>query len=211
MNLKNYCFLALFFLAIFLYPLPLYAERWVVGEISSFSGKPKIVHEKFGTRKPVVGMAIYQKDLIETPKNSNLTIYFFDQTWLKIGPRSSLQITDYLYRSDQKSLLAHLDLLAGQIRLWLDKKWQVEKHKVYTRNAITGIRGTELELAYDPQENSSLVAVLKGKVFFNHRDLPAKFGKIIPAGYWGKITAQTPPTEPAPLSDPPPGFQLIGR
>ncbi len=119
----------------------LFAE---IGKISAIIGDANISRD--GQKyKVTLGKILKEKDIIVTSDNSKLQIIFNDNTIVTLGKNSSLDISEYVYDTNNpKNSKTDLNFFRGAFKTITGNigKINKEKFKLRTKAASIGIRGT---------------------------------------------------------------------
>ncbi len=113
-----------------------------VGEIKFFKGnvfkanQGRLTAIKEGTR-------FYKNDTIVTEEKSFAKILIVDDTTLNIGPKSELKFSEFNY-IDKTNRSIIYSFIKGQVRAIIKNKAKDGDLQIKTKNAVMGIRGTEL-------------------------------------------------------------------
>ncbi len=105
-----------------------------------------------------VGQQVREDTSIVTKKDSFAKVEFKDGSILFIGPKSKAVVV----RMDRQGN-GIVGLLKGKIRSKINSKLK-KKFYIQTRNAAIGVRGTEFETVYNPENNITSLITYKGKV-----------------------------------------------
>jgi hypothetical protein len=115
-----------------------------VGKVVSLDG---VVHlEREGKVWQVqVGEDVQLHDLFKTEQDSRAEILFVDNSRVRIAPGTDLEITEYLYRPEQKKRKSVLSLWAGKARFIVNKlvDFEQKEFEVQTPSGTAGVRGTD--------------------------------------------------------------------
>jgi len=133
-----------------------------VGVISALSGKVIILRDnQENTAK--LNDVVKEKDILKSIANSKAQIIFKDNTIVRIGKNSTLNIQKYLFDETTNSDIK-LNMLSGMFRVITGKisKIAPNKFKLKTKNALIGIRGT-IFAGYTTKEFDK-IACLKGAI-----------------------------------------------
>ncbi|EQC48465.1 sigma factor regulatory protein, FecR/PupR family [Bacteriovorax sp. BSW11_IV] len=97
---------------------------------------------------------------IVTGDRSFVKIIFNDNSQVSLGPNSKLVITEL-----KKSEAGVISLLKGRLRSQVERK-DNDKNKLFiqTRTAALGVRGTDFQTIYNPENNVTNLLTFKGKV-----------------------------------------------
>ena len=98
-----------------------------------------------------IGTKVFEKDVIFTKKQSNLSLIFKDNTRISIGARSEFKIEEYLFVPSEKKESFIINLVQGSIECitGLISKINPEAFKIKAKTASIGIRGTHFIITVD--------------------------------------------------------------
>ena len=93
------------------------------------------------------GDNIFTHDIVEAYDKSFAVIQLSDGSKVTVRPRSSVEVEDYSYQSDNTDRVA-LNLLSGGLRVitGVVAKTNPENYTVQTNVALLGVRGTEFSV-----------------------------------------------------------------
>ena len=167
------------------------------GDVVAIRGSAMVQREEteFRAEKKLV---LLEKDYVETGEKSRLKMLFRDDSILALGSMSRLSVNQYLYSPEEKRSESIYELLDGKLRAVVGSA----DFSVKTPTAFAAARGTIFVVWYDPETESTLVAVLEGEVFIRNIDESVGGGQTVSAGQMVKIAGNTPPTIPE-------AFQII--
>ncbi len=116
-----------------------------IGMIEQANGSAS-VNGPGGKRKLITGSSVFKGDTIKTGFWGRLHVRFTDQTKLVIGPRSKINIDEFVLDSDKSASSFAIRAARGTFRFisGLSKK---SAYKISTRSATIGIRGTGFDFA----------------------------------------------------------------
>lgn len=128
------------------------------GEITQLSPGSKTA------RKVVMGDKFLEDTSIVTGPKSFIKIKFIDQSELNVGPESKIVITEM-----KKESAGIISLLKGRIRTEVQKenlKDQKNQNKFFikTRTAAMGVRGTDFQTIYNPDNKITSLLTYEGEV-----------------------------------------------
>lgn len=111
---------------------------------------------------------VFQGDIVRTKSNSKAELVMRDNTVVRIGQRSRIDISEYL--SDDKNYKSSIKLQRGQVKAVVDKNVSkrislspdANRFEIQTPNAVAGVRGTEFFVAYE--QNTTTVLLKEGEV-----------------------------------------------
>jgi len=153
-----------------------------IGKISALVGDVVVLRDDANI-KAKFGMALYEKDTINSGDNSKVQVIFNDDTIVTIGSRSAFKIKDYFYNEDQKKdSKVSFDFFKGKYKIVTGIIGDINKKafKIKTQTASIDIEGTTIV------GNQNIVACLDGTI------LVASLGKTIVLNK--NQYTQTPPT-----------------
>ncbi|MFA6238655.1 MAG: FecR family protein [Bacteriovorax sp.] len=125
------------------------------GEITQLSPGARIA------RKVVSGDRFLEDTSIVTGPNSFIKIKFADSSEINVGPESKIVITEM--KNDSVGIIS---LLKGKIRTEVQKvsKTNTNRFFIKTRTAAMGVRGTEFQTIYNPENKMTSLLTYKGEV-----------------------------------------------
>jgi hypothetical protein len=132
-----------------------------IGKIVSFNGEAIIIRE--GESIQVDKNSIFQKDdTLNTKENTKLQILFLDNTIISVGQNSILKINDYLF--EEKNTKAEFAMVKGIFRTITGKIGKIapENFKLKTKSASIGIRGTQIVVALE--NNNEKIFCTEGQI-----------------------------------------------
>lgn len=95
-----------------------------------------------------IGSDLFLGDLVRTSASGRVEIIFSDDTQLVVGPGSTLEIADYLLRSDGSAGNLAVKALAGTFR-FVTGSSDHDRYRIITPTGTIGIRGTAFDLVVD--------------------------------------------------------------
>ncbi|NPA39626.1 MAG: hypothetical protein GXO57_04190 [Thermodesulfobacteria bacterium] len=170
-----------------------------VGEIINLVGRVNILRQgKFPAIKAKVGEAIFKGDIIRTKSRSKVQIRLVDGSIIKIGPRSRVDVVQYLKNAGKYKAI--FKLRRGIMGAYVNEKEvkvikenpEANKFEVHTPIAVAGVRGTDFIVRQLPQMSSILV--LKGRVYVYNPRFPEKVVEL----HTNQFTIVKPFVPPAP-------------
>jgi hypothetical protein len=111
------------------------------------------------------GDAIYVSDSIRTAADSRAEVTFDDGSVLTVGPDSEVAIETFAPVAEEST--AVLDLLAGIVRVTVNKATDWGRFDVRTTTAVASVRGTDYLV--ESNEAGSAVFVAEGRVAVSSR------------------------------------------
>ncbi len=161
--------LAILFVFTFL-PLATFASEQVA-KVIILKG---LVKAKFPNGSVVdvkVDQDIPEGTTIQTAEKSFVKLTFIDKSQMNLGPNSQMVITAF-----PKKEAGIITLVKGQIRSKVTKDYMEmddkSKSKLYikTKTAAMGIRGTDFQVNYNPENQNTSLITFEGKVAMGHID-----------------------------------------
>jgi hypothetical protein len=110
-------------------------------------------------RTLAVGGDLFIGDIVRTSARGRVEIIFSDDTQLVVGPGSTLEIADYLLRSDGSAGTLAVKALAGTFR-FVSGSSAFDRYRIVTPTGTIGIRGTAFDFVVDAA--GSRVIMYKG-------------------------------------------------
>jgi hypothetical protein len=108
---------------------------------------------------------------IATGDKSFVKLIFIDKSLINIGPNSEMKISSF-----SKNEAGVISLLKGQIRSKVSKDYmnnsEKDKSKLYihTQTSALGVRGTDFQVNFNPENLNTSLITFEGKVAFSHVD-----------------------------------------
>jgi len=168
LKLMVICMSFLFVFNNFLFTISSYAEE-PAGKFTYVEGKVDVLRGGSAPAIPAkVPDNVFPKDIIRTKSNSKAELVMKDNTVLRIGQRSRIDISEYL--TDDKNYKSSIKLQRGQVKAVVDKNISkrislspdANRFEIQTPNAVAGVRGTEFFVAYE--QNVTTVLLKEGEV-----------------------------------------------
>lgn len=116
---------------------------------------------------------------VQTAEKSFVKLLFIDKSQMNLGPNSQMVINAF-----PKKEAGIITLVKGQIRSQVTKDYMEmddkSKSKLYikTKTAAMGIRGTDFQVNYNPENMNTSLITFEGKVAMSNFDKNAKDFKI---------------------------------
>lgn len=107
------------------------------------------------------GDKLYEDTSLVTSKRSFVRIQFLDRSKISLGPNSKLVVTQF-----KKTKGNVISLLKGRVRTKVPPEKGRDKNKFFikTRTAALGVRGTEFQTIYNPQNKVTNLLTFEGSV-----------------------------------------------
>lgn len=173
-------------------PRALLRQEPIEATVLSYSGKVLV-----GARTAMVGMKVKEGDLLETADRSFVTLRLPDASTVSL-PSRALVMVELLRRTLlADSVERRFTIARGQATGSVTP--MTDPHSTFqfqTPRAMTSVRGTRFRVNYDPQDSSSRVEVVEGKVAFRES---GQVEQLVAAGFGTKDSLP----DPVPLLPPP--------
>lgn len=153
---------------------PLFANT-PIGKVSVLKGSATVLN--IGHREAEVvskGMTVFKDSSFVTDDKSFVLIVLNDNSKITIGPKSQLNID---ISQDKKSTIS---LLKGNIRTQVEKSKNLEENKFFikTRTAALGVRGTDFQTVYNPENKVTNLLTFDGRVAIAKQEERAPIANI---------------------------------
>jgi hypothetical protein len=155
---SNISLIALLF---FLFSINISAANYVA-EVVKVRGKvTQLRPGALSASKVKLGDRLSEDTSIVTAKRSFIRVKFIDDSILNLGPKGKVVITQM-----RKKKAGIITLLKGKLRTSVKKVSKQKKNKFFikTRTAALGVRGTEFQTIYNPDNKVTNLLTYKGKV-----------------------------------------------
>jgi hypothetical protein len=115
-----------------------------VGKLEWLQGSVAVEREGY-SGPAAVGDPVYLLDKWQTEDDSGAELVFVDESRIRMGPKASLEITEYLYQPQEKSRDSLISMVAGKARVLVQdlQDYKQKRFRVQTQTAVVGTRGTE--------------------------------------------------------------------
>ena len=129
-----------------------------VGQILFIHGVVTLTSLEGETRTAVQGASVFEGDSIVSDKASSMQLKMVDGGYLAVRPSTVIKIDNYRFKQDGEDKV-QTSLLRGGLRSITGSIGQTKKEsfKIRTPVATMGIRGTDLEVFYFPEDQSESV------------------------------------------------------
>ena len=122
-------------------------ELWAqepVGKVVAVTGTVQV--ERNGQKQlATTGDPVFLLDKWNTKADGIAEIVFTDTSHIRLTPNTFLEITEYLYRPEDKQRVSLFSLIAGKARFIVKalQDFKDQRFRVQTQTAIVGTRGTD--------------------------------------------------------------------
>ncbi len=115
-------------------------------------------------RKVRVGDKLYEDSSLLTHQKSFVRVKYLDGSILNLGPKSKMVLVEL----EKKTQVGVVSLLKGTLRASIQKKTTERETKnkffVKTRTAALGVRGTQFQTIFNPENEATSLVTFEGKV-----------------------------------------------
>ena len=141
--MKHY--LIILFLFFLPFPYGVMAKEQPVGSIKTLNGDVVVFR---GEQKltAAIGMAVFQKDVIQTANSGTVGIIFRDDSIVSLGPDSKLDMKEFVFEPKDEKFSILMKMLKGTF-VYISGaigKLSPESVKLETPSSIIGARGTKM-------------------------------------------------------------------
>jgi len=133
----------------------------IIGSISKIRGTATILElGNLEAKNLVLGQTVSKEASILTSEKSFVQIMLLDKTQINLGPSSKIYLDQTAFEK-----VGIISLLKGIIRTNVVKESEV-KDKLYikTRTAAMGVRGTDFQTSFNPENKITNLITFRGKV-----------------------------------------------
>ena len=151
------------FLLLSFFTIPM-SQSWAqnIAKVMKIKGSAtKLLPGSVEATQVSVGDELSEDTSIVTGPKSFIRVKFIDNSVMSIGADSKIVISEM-----SKDSPGIISLLKGRIRTEVEKLQGEEEHKFYvrTRTAAMGVRGTEFQTIYNPDNHVTSLLTYKGEV-----------------------------------------------
>jgi len=173
-----------------------------IGQIVQVTGQGRVTNPSLNRDLEArLNLNLYQGDAITTEAESQIKIFLADASLVHVGDESTLTLDEFDYDPGEMVRRAKLDLSRGRIRVLVTNltPFEDKRFEVQTPTAVAGGQGVMmLVLVKSP---GTTIVVGYDKPIYVYNSLMPDVRVIVAAQMMTRITAQQPPTTPAPLPD----------
>jgi hypothetical protein len=161
-----------------------------IGRAGSFSGAQ-------------VGTPIQAGDTIRTGNPGRARVLFADESVLNIGDGSTIVIDETVYDPSKGAGSTLMHLLGGKVRAVVSEYYGSGggSYQIETATAVSGVRGTEYVIAYDPARQLTEVLGLGGEVAVHGTIDRKRHGVIVHANEITEVAKGKYPTPPRQITE----------
>jgi hypothetical protein len=173
------------------------AEADDVGRIVSMEGTVEIGRAGAFARVEN-GASVQAGDTVRTGNPGRARILFPDESVLNVGDDSTILIDESVFDPNKGAASTMMHLLGGKVRALVSEYYSGSRasYQIETTTAVSGVRGTEFVMAYDPKTKLSTVLGLGGSVAVHSPMDRKKRGVLVHANEITEIAKGRFPTPP---------------
>lgn len=150
-----------------------------------------------------VGTVVQLGDTIRTGKPGRARVVFRDDTVLNVGKNSQVVVDEQVFEPDTGTFASAFRLLQGKVRTLVSEYYMEPRAKlrVETPTSVSGVRGTEFIVVYDPEREVTEVVGIVNEVIVESVLIPVGRAVIVGPGEFTVVARGKYPTEPQPLEE----------
>jgi hypothetical protein len=175
-----------------------------VGKVASIHGTVQVEREgRSQTAKE--GDRVYLLDRWRTQPESGVELVFLDDSRVKLAPNTVLEITEYVYKPEEKTRQSLVSMVSGKARFLVQdfQDYKERRFRVQTQTAIVGTRDTDfiVNVKAKPEINDVCkdLAIeafcIENAIVIHTRNLEEKH-VVITANMLSQVCGMNPPTPP---------------
>jgi len=178
-----------------------------VGSVTELNGTVEL--QRNGHKSiPTLSSQVLMEDVFTTERSSSVAITLAGGSELQVGQSSSLVIDRDVVNAQTGARFTLIKLLRGKLHSLVPSLLSGGSFSVLTANAISGVRGTEFDIAYIEGKpcpgfpdclRYTDVGVYKGVVEVRSVTNPHAPVVQISGGYETTVPCEVPPSSPSPL------------
>jgi hypothetical protein len=172
------------------------ADSEPVGKAESLKGGVAVERESYAGPASV-NDPVYLRDNWQTQENSGAELVFVDDSRIQMGPRASLEITEYLYQPQEKTREGLISMMSGKVRFVVQdlQDYKQKRMRVQTQTAVVGTRGTDFVVWIVSPEITRVLGISNDIDFCNVR-IPGACVTVSP-NMISEVRANVVPTAPS--------------
>jgi hypothetical protein len=150
-----------------------------------------------------VGSPVRGGDTIRTGNPGRARVLFADDSVLNLADNTTLLIDESVFDPNKGTASTLMNLLGGKVRALVSDYYSGGRgtYQIETPTAVSGVRGTEFVVTYDPARQMSEVLGLGGSVAVHGQIDRRNHGVIIQAGYITEVAKGKYPTAPRQIDE----------
>jgi len=159
-----------------------------IGEVTEISGDAKIIRTDGTEEKIILGMPIFEGDIVETEGQGAVNIGFIDESFFAISENARITITDFAFDPESEVGVQDFSILRGVFMYisGLIGRENPDSVNIETPVGSIGIRGTIIGGRIDPVGESQ-ITVIEGAIVVRNGDgellLSSQFDTVKLAGF----------------------------
>jgi hypothetical protein len=171
------------------------------GTFIAVEGKVEIGREQ-SFAQARVGDAVNVGDEVRTGRPGRARIAFRDRSTLNVADESRVVIDENVFDVAEGTFKSYLKLLEGKVRALVTEYYDdpTASYQIETATAVSGVRGTEFVVAYEPADTRTEVVGLTGKVAVRGLHMRDETGVFITSGKFTTVNQGAAPTPPRDVS-----------
>lgn len=179
---------------------PAWAEGEDVGSVVGAQPKAEIGRAKAWS-EAAAGAGVRMADELRTDAGGRLKVVFKDESVLNLGS-DTLVVVDQAVYDAGGSFRSVFDLIKGKLRAVVSEYYAdpLAVYQVTTPNAVSGVRGTDFIISYDPARKLTEVVCLTGTVAVHNRNDLKGPGVLCRPGSTVRVERDRYPSDPVSTS-----------
>ena len=172
-----------------------------VGTVAAVDGKAEIQHQGDWTASRV-GDAVFGGDTLRTGTAGRMRVVFQDDSVLNVGEDSEIVVDEQVFHPTGASSSV-MQLVRGKVRALVSAYYEQQgaTYEIQTPTAVSGVRGTEFVVSYDPTADVTKVIGITGRVEVHSVLDRATHGVYVTAGEITSIEQGKYPSPPPRLDE----------
>jgi hypothetical protein len=173
-----------------------------VGSIAAMDGSVELGRNEAWVSAQV-GTAVQLGDTIRTGRPGRARIVFRDDTVLNVGTSSRVVVDEQVFDPDTGTFAAAFRVLQGKVRTLVSQYYMEPRAKlrVETPTSVSGVRGTEFIVVYDPERDVTEVVGITREVTVESVLIPVGRAVIVKPRDISIVARGKYPTEPRQLEE----------
>jgi hypothetical protein len=179
------------------------AAQEKVGSVASLQGTAEVLRGG-GRSDLTLGAAVFRDDEILTGRPGRLRVVFRDDSVLVLADDSHVRVSEQLFGPEAGVFESAFELLQGKVRALVGDYYEDPRasFELRTKTAISGVRGTEFIVVYDPVGEITEVIGISGEVAVWSPIDPKGTLVIVTEREITRVAAGESPSPPAVLGQP---------
>ena len=154
-----------------------------------------------GWQRMQLGDGVAVGDKVRTDSKGRVRLVFSDGSVVVVSSRSEIVIDENVYEPADGAASSVLDVLKGKIRAVVSEYYQkTGAYEVRTQNSISGVRGTDFVVVYDPDRELTEVVGVSGSVVVRGTAAPDAAVEVT-TRMLSTVEGRTAASEPVTLSE----------